>query len=208
MLPLQNGLHGAVDGDFLIIAGRFAGDVVIRSQQQLSGGSGDALPVAKAFPQVVGSGERLTVIVPPGEKIMLDGAVAVGGVRKLEAQDLGIIFCLLEAVTGLLVGGLGLDDGNGKIAAVTKKVIGAFLRAAAVLAAGKHNPTVGKSSLLADPFVIPTRGVKFGQDVFPTRVSFGKTGHRRQGFNSIRQPLRESDTFPLLAVADIISGKE
>ena len=58
-----------------------------------------------------------------------------------------------------------------------------------------------KVLLLADPLVVPTRGVELRQDVFPTSVSFSETGHRRQGFSSIRQQLRVSNVFPLLAVA-------
>jgi len=120
VLALKNGLHGAVDGDLLVIARGFSGKVEVRREQQLAGRGGNALRLTEAFPEVVRRRELRKFVISPRGEIVLDDAVAVGGVRKLEAQNLRVIFGLLEAVTGLLVGGLGFHDGNGEIAPVSK----------------------------------------------------------------------------------------
>jgi len=44
--------------------------------------------------------------------------VAVGGVGELEAQDLGVVFGLLETVARQPVRGLGLDHGDHRVAGV------------------------------------------------------------------------------------------
>jgi hypothetical protein len=44
--------------------------------------------------------------------------VAVGGIREAQAEDLGVLFGLLDAVGGAFVGRLGLNDGQRVVAAV------------------------------------------------------------------------------------------
>ena len=77
--------------------------------------------------------------------------VAVGGVGELQAQDLGVVLGLLQALAGRLVAGLGLDDGDGEITGVAQQIVGPLLRAAAnPLARRNDDPAIGERVLLGD----------------------------------------------------------
>ena len=73
---------------------------------------------------------------------------------------------------GVLVGRLGLDDGNHEIACVTKEVVGPFLGEPANFVAGYKNSAVGERFLLADLVITPAGGVQLGQNVLPAGVGF------------------------------------
>ena len=70
--------------------------MVVGSEDPLGGGIVDILACAKPTPQFIGSRKTVNIVVPTRKKIMLDDAVAVCGVRKLETQYLGVIFRLLD----------------------------------------------------------------------------------------------------------------
>lgn len=57
---------------------------------------------------------------------MLDDAAAVRGISELEAEYLGILFGLLQAVARIPVDGFGLDHRYGKVAPVPQEVVGAL----------------------------------------------------------------------------------
>jgi hypothetical protein len=61
-----------------------------------------------------------------GDEIELDNGGAVSGVGEWDAEDGGVVLRLLEAVGGVFVGGLGLDNCEREIAGVAEEVVGAL----------------------------------------------------------------------------------
>ena len=108
---------------------------------------------------------------------MLDDAVALCGIRELEAQNLGIVFGLLEAVARALVYGLCLDNRNGEIAAIAEEVVRPLLRSPMHFIACNDNPAIGEGFLFTDLLVSPPSSVKLREYVFATGIGFGKGGH-------------------------------
>ena len=108
---------------------------------------------------------------------MLDDAVPVRRIGELEAENLGVLLRLLEAVARACVDGLRLHDRNRKIAPVPEEVVHAFLRSPFHLGAGDHNAAVSEALLFAYLFVGPARRVELGQDVPTTGIRFGEESH-------------------------------
>src|SRR5579872_2950708 len=103
---------------------------------------------------------------------MLDDAATVGSVGELKAKDLSILFSLLKSVAWIFIDGFGLDHRNRKVATIPQEVIRALLRSPARLVADHDDAAVGKRLLFADLVVGPMRGVKLGEDVLATGISF------------------------------------
>ena len=113
-------------------------------------------------------------------KILHDGydAVAVCGVGELQPKDFSVVLGLLQSLARRGVGGLGLDDRNGQVRAVSENVIRTFAWSTVPPAAGDDNPPVGEGHLLVDAmwFVLPARGLELWDNVPSACVSF--VGHR------------------------------
>ena len=124
---MQNGLHGAVNRNALIIARFFAGGQIGGREQAVGNGVvGQFLARPQARPKFGGRGKGFDEPLDAGDEVEFDDFLAVGGVGEFQAEDFGVFFGLLEAIGGLFVFRLGLDDGDGKIAGVAEQVIGAF----------------------------------------------------------------------------------
>jgi hypothetical protein len=102
--------------------------------------------------------------------------VAVGGVGELETEHLGVRLCLLHAVRGRLVGCLGFDHGERKIASVAQQVVDAPWRLANEACASRDDPAIGDGSLLGNGvrIVVPARLLEQGNDELPAGVGFGR----------------------------------
>ena len=102
--------------------------------------------------------------------------MAVRRVGELQPQDFGVVLGLLQAVAGRLVGGLGLDDGEGEIARVAQEVVDALRRLADEALADGNDAPVGDGALLGDGmgFVVPACGLELGDDVLSAGVGFGE----------------------------------
>jgi hypothetical protein len=103
---------------------------------------------------------------------VLDDAVAIRRIRKLEAQDLRLFFRLLKPIPCGPIGCFGLHDRDGKIAAMAKQIIGAFLRTADGAVADKHDPAGREALLFTDLRVFPAGAVELWNHVRPTSVRF------------------------------------
>jgi hypothetical protein len=106
--PLQDGLHGKIDGDFLVVAGRLAGEVVVGREQPVADVVGNVLRRRESGPEFRGPGETLQLVIEAGQEIVLDDAVAVRRIGEFEAQDLRVFLGLLKAVARGPVDGLEL----------------------------------------------------------------------------------------------------
>ncbi len=113
----------------------------------------------------------------PGQVVELDDALAVGGVGELQVEDFGVFLGLLQALAGLGVVRLGLDDGDGKVNAIAKNVVGAFAGSAAAVPSGRNDSAVGERDLFVDPkrLVVPARRLQLGHDVAAAGICF--VGH-------------------------------
>lgn len=95
----------------------------------------------------------------PVKKVVLDDPVTVGRVGKLEAEDLGVLLGLLEAIPCVLIRSFRFDDPDHEIACITQEVIGSLLGTARDSVARHDDPPIGESLLLADLVVTPASGV-------------------------------------------------
>ena len=171
---MQDGLHGPVYGDFLVVA-EWLGVVGIRwGEQLLRCGVVQVFGGPQPLPQVVGGGKLGDRALDARGVVSLNDAFTVGGVGELQAQHLGVLPSLLQALGSMLVARLGFDHGDGEVGTVAQQVIGAFLLSAAGRATGEKNPPLGKGALLVDGVrrVIPARGLKLGNDEFAAGIGF------------------------------------
>lgn len=101
--------------------------------------------------------------------------MAVGGVRKLEAENLGVLACLLYAGFCRQPDFLGFDHGKGIVPTVVQQVIRALLFATANLATGHNDAAIGESTLLANSVwsSAPARLNQSGGDEFAAGIRFG-----------------------------------
>ena len=74
-----------------------------------------------------------------GGVVKLDDLGAVGGVGKLQAEDLGVLLGLLQAVARLPVGGLGFDHRDREVVPIAQQIVRPPLPAAPRLAAGEDD---------------------------------------------------------------------
>jgi len=84
------------------------------------------------------------------DKVELDYLLPVAGVSELQAKDLGVILCLLQAISGALVFGLGFDDGEGEVARVAEEIVGAFAFTPLGVVAAHDDAAFGEPTLLSD----------------------------------------------------------
>ena len=87
LLALQHGLHGAVDGDFLVVAlalpmAGWPGSKAARGFVVF-----DLLAGPKALPQFGGGWKSVSQALLAGGKVELDDAMAIGRVGELQAED-------------------------------------------------------------------------------------------------------------------------
>ena len=173
-LTLEHGLDGAVDRRLLVVARVAAGLTVAGGLQRVGGLVGELLAGPATPPEVDRRREGRQLSLEPGRVIELDHAVAVGRVGELEAEDLGIVLGLLQALARGLVLGLGLDHGNGDVGGVAEDVVGALAWAAARLLAGHDDAPVGERALRVDAvrFVLPPGRLELRLDVQAASISF------------------------------------
>jgi hypothetical protein len=134
----------------------------------------------QASPNVGRRRERIKIVVLSGQEIMFDDPVAVCRIGKLQAEDLGVVLRLLQAVSGELVFRFGFNDGNREIRPIAQEIVGALLFPATRLAATHDDAAIGEGPLFRDPVVVPPGGVKLWEDVFATSVGFSES-HRYAG---------------------------
>lgn len=110
--------------------------------------------------------------------IELNDAFAVGGVGELEAENLGVLFGLLQSVAGRFVCRFSFDHSDQKVAGEAPQVIGALLWTAIHSIARDHNAAIGEGLLLVERMrlPVPARFIEFGQNVRTASISF--SNHR------------------------------
>ena len=160
--------------DLLVVARVAARFAVAGRLQRVGGLVGELLVALQALPEVGGRGEGVELGLKAGRVVELDDAVAVGRVGELEAEDLGVVLGLLEALARRLVLGLGLDHGDGDVGGVAEDVVGALAGATACLLAGDDDASVGEGALRVDPvgLVLPAGRLELRLDVQATGVGF------------------------------------
>jgi len=77
--------------------------VVIRCENPLRHFLVDSLTGAQPPPQIIGSRKAVDIVVTPSQKIVLNDAAAIRRIGELQAQDLGVLFRLLEPVARVRV---------------------------------------------------------------------------------------------------------
>src|ERR1700730_3875830 len=103
---------------------------------------------------------------------MFNDALPVCGVRKLEPENLGVLFSLLETVSRRSVDRLGLDYRDRKIPTVPQEIVGALLRASRRPLAGDDDPAIREALLLTDLRVFPAGAIELRQHIGAASVSF------------------------------------
>jgi hypothetical protein len=114
----QHGLDGAVDGEFLIVAGALTAQMVGRREQPLGVRVRQAAAFLVARPQLVRRGEGVEEPLPALEVVELDDLRPVGGVGEFDPQDFGVVLRLLHPRSRRFADPLRLDNGEGEVAAV------------------------------------------------------------------------------------------
>ena len=173
--PPQHSLHRAVDRDLLVVAERLL-PVGPSGCEQLLGGTivGDPVGIPQPAPELVGLWELRHHALGASGVVALDDLGAVGGVGELEAEDLGVVLGLLQAIAGRPEAGLRFHHRDGKIWPIAQQVVRPLLPAAPSLATGKDNPTVRERALLVHGVRgrVPARGLQPGNDEFPAGIGF------------------------------------
>ncbi len=156
VLPLGNGLHGAVDGDLLVIAGGLAGSarVVILCDNSLFGGF-QALCDAITVPEFGRGWESRHGYRPlhfslPAGAIMFQKSIAIGAEGKWHIEGLGPGEGLLHPRPDRMGIVLDLNNGNGDSGLVIENVIGTPGLPACNLGAPNNYATGGKGHLFAE----------------------------------------------------------
>ena len=85
---------------------------------------------------------------------------------NLRPRILCVFLSLLKAIARILVICLCLNDGNGKVRAIAKKIIGSFLFAADRAVARDNDAAIGESPLFIDEVISPASSVELREDVF------------------------------------------
>jgi len=76
--------------------------------------------------------------------------MSVGRVRELQPEHRGVVLRLLKSISGSLVRGLRLNDGNWEVARVAEKVVSALLGLTTRLASDDDDAAVGEGLLLSE----------------------------------------------------------
>ncbi len=93
--------------------------MVVRSQKLVGNlFRADPFPLGQAAPELLGTRKCVEVSIFSRQGVVLDDLLPVRRIGELEAQDLGILFGLLEAVSRLLVGRLRLHHREREVAGV------------------------------------------------------------------------------------------
>ena len=172
-LALQDRLHGAVDGDLLVVAGLDA-DQVSRSQQPRGGLLAELLGGHEALPQFVGRRKTGQLPLLAGGVVEFQDGMTIGGIGELHPQNLGIVLRLLHSGSGWVGLGLGLHYGDHEVAGVVEHVIGPLLLPPNRLTARGEHPSIGKDLLLVDRVGsgLPLGGLQLGRDIDSARIGF------------------------------------
>jgi hypothetical protein len=170
----QNGLEHAIHGDFLVVPKRFPWYGKVGGQESVLHFLRVQIQMlVQPRPELVGRWERRQLAFEPREKIVFDDAVSVRGIGKFQVECLSVFLGLLHAIAWLLVGRLGLDDGDHQACAESEQVIGAFLRFTEYSLSGHDDAAIRERALLADLVIRPAGGIKLRKDVLPAGISFG-----------------------------------
>src|SRR5215213_7073567 len=177
-LPFQDRIHGAVDGDLLVVAQPRATEQVRGGQEPFGRLVVQGLAGLKARPEFVGLGERVELFLLTGEVVVLDNTVAVGRVGEFEIEYLGVLFCLLEAGARGLVDGFRLDYGDRHVRGVAEQAVGTLLGASSGSAPDRDHASVCERPLLRKRvwLVVPPCFEEPREDVLPAGVGLGDHG--------------------------------
>jgi hypothetical protein len=164
----------AVDRDFLIVSWRAFGiRKAGRQKRCFRRGRSEMELITLTFPQFGGAGKVSAFALGSRSHVNVDNFAAVAGVREAQAEHLGIVPCLLDAVLGGSILRLGFDYGDRVVRSIAENVVGALAASPLGDATDKHHSSIGKSSLFVDSRrrVVPSRSLKQGHDEAATGVS-------------------------------------
>jgi hypothetical protein len=170
-------MHRPVNCDALVVAWNLAVGQIEGGEQPVGNGVvGQFLARPQPRPQFGGRGKGFNEPLDAGDEVEFDDFLAIGGVGEFELQDFGVVLRLLQTVGGFFVFGLGLGDGDGKIAGVTEQVICAFALFTLSLAAAHDDPAIGETALLGDGMRVgvPARSLELRHDELPACIRFGR----------------------------------
>ena len=181
VLPLGDGLDGAVDRRRLVVARLLAGVVVVLRVDRRDIGA-DAFPGQVALPECFGRREfaqrdlGFEGAIGAGP-VVEDEAVAVAGEGEGHVEHRGVVERLLDAVAHRVIVVLGLDDGQRQAGLVVEDVVRAA-DAVLVTPAGlpaHHDAAVGEPHFLAHlQLGVPLRRSDRRRDVLGADVAFGQ----------------------------------
>ena len=174
LLTLENGADRTVNGDLLVVTRRFSRKMVIRGEKALYDLAGYVFAMLQALPEFVWRWKGVESIFESGREIVLDDSVAVGGVSKLQTENLCVLHRLAEAIGRLLEIRFRFNDCDCEIRSVAKEVVGSLLLAAYRAVAGHNDAAIGEGSLFVNVVIRPARRVELREDVFPTSIGFRK----------------------------------
>src|SRR5579859_5838279 len=101
--------------------------MVVRGKKALDDLARYVFSVLQALPQFVGRWKNFKSLFDARREIVLDNSVTVGRVGKLQAKYLSVFLSLAEAIGRFLVIGLSLNDCDGEVRPIAKKVVRPFL---------------------------------------------------------------------------------
>ena len=174
-LPLENGLHGAVDGDLLVIARALPRELREGGEQTLRGGLiRQPFSLAQPRPKFLRCRKPVQLSFKARKIVELDDACAIRGIGKLQAENVGIVPGLLQSVAGGFMLRFGFNHGNRKVSGIAQQIIGALLRTAFNSGASDHDTSISEGLLLGEGVRrdVPSSVKELGEHILSTGVSF------------------------------------
>src|SRR5437870_2351992 len=125
----------------------------------------DPFYCSETLPQGIRRREIFKIVILASQKIVLDDAPTICGIRELEPKNERILLGLLQAITGVCIDSLRFHHRYRKITAIAKQIISPFLRLALNLRADHDNASISETSLLTDLLVCPAGSVQLRQNI-------------------------------------------
>ncbi len=103
-----------------------------------------------AVPKFIRRGVAVYLLLNACKEIEFDDFPAIGGIGKLESENFGIVFGLLQTVANWRFVRFGFDDCQCQVATIAEQVIGTFAFTPFGGAARENDATVRKAALFRD----------------------------------------------------------
>lgn len=148
----------------------------------------------KALSRIAGSrASNSAEVFEAGKIIELEDFTAIRGIGEFQTEHPGVFLRLLHTGRGTFIRSLCLDDGERKIAAVTKQIIDAFRLLAHETFAHGNNPAIGNGTLFGDGtrISVPPCRLEFRHHEFSTCIGFSSK-HKRVFMGLLSETLQES----------------